>query len=417
MERAVVITRSPLNLGLLWLLTAISSIVFFEPTPYDILGFTLLLLFFGLGLRLPTGLGTPVSLLGVYIITNAFASALAPDPVASLRPLIIHFYLLGNWIFFICLIYENPARVLKVLYSGYLFAAIIAVTLGILGYYKLVPYTEQLIEYGRVRSLFKDPNVYGPFLVPVALYLVARLESATHGEKFVFIGIFAFLTFGILLSFSRGSWLNMAIALVLYAILRPLIQPSARVRRRLMLQTGVVAVFLALFLGWVINTDHIQSMVERRAKLQYYDVQAEGGRFSRQLAVIKMALVRPLGIGEGQSRLRHNFGKEPHNIFLQVLIESGWIGALAFYSFLVLTLVKAFKFLFQPSTIQAVYLASFVCVIGLLVQSLFIDSAHWRHLYLLLAALWGPMLAWKTDVMNHWWANEAAANMPTDDEA
>lgn len=413
MERAVVITRHRLNLGLLWLLMAISSIVFIEPTPYDVMGFALILLFFGLGLRLPTGLGSAVYLLGVYVIANTIASALAPDPVASLRSLVVHIYLLASWILFICLIYEDPARVLRVLYSGYLVAAIIAVTLGILGYYKLVPYTEQLIEYGRVRSLFKDPNVYGPFLVPVALYLVARLETATHGQKIVLIGIFAFLTFGILLSFSRGSWLNFAIALVLYAILRPLIQPSVRLRRRLMLQTGVVALFLVLFVGWVISTDHIQSMVERRAKVQYYDVQAEGGRFSRQLAVIKMALVSPLGIGEGQSRLRQNFGKEPHNIFLQVLIESGWIGALAFYTFLALTLVKAFKFVFQPSTIQAVYLAGFVCVIGLLVQSLFIDSAHWRHLYVLLAALWGPMLAWKTDVVNHQWANESAKNMST----
>ena len=195
MERAIVITRYRLNLGLLWLLMAISSIVFIEPTPYDILGLALVLLFFGLGLRLPTGLGSAVCLLGVYVIANTLASALAPDPMVSLRPLVVHIYLLASWVLFTCLIYEDPVRVLRVLYSGYLAAAIIAVTLGILGYYKLVPYTEQLIEYGRVRSLFKDPNVYGPFLVPVALYLVARLETATHGQKFVLIGIFAFLTF------------------------------------------------------------------------------------------------------------------------------------------------------------------------------------------------------------------------------
>jgi len=31
-------------------------------------------------------------------------------------------------------------------------------------------------------------------------------------------------------------------------------------------------------------------------------------------------------------------------------------------------------------------------------QSLFIDSTHWRHMYLLFAMLWGPLLAWQTDM-------------------
>jgi hypothetical protein len=404
MGRAAVITRHRLSLGLLWLLTAVSSIVFIEPTPYDILGVALMLVFFGLGMRIPAELGSATYLLGVFALANIVASALAPDPVASLRSLTVRLYMIANWVFFTCVIYEDPKRLLRLLFSGYTVAAIIAVTLGILGYYKLVPYTELLVQMGRVRALFKDPNVYGPFLVPVALYLVARLESATPIQKLFLMGIFAFLTFGILLGFSRGSWLNFAVSLLLYFILRLLTQTSARLKRQLLLQAGVVAIFSVLFIGWAINTNAIQSMVKTRTKVQSYDVAQQGGRFSRQLAVIDRALVTPIGIGAGQST--QNFGQEPHNIYLQLLIESGWIGALAFFAFLALTLRQSFHFIFQPSTIQAVYIAGFACFIGVLVQSLFIDSTHWRHMYLLLAVLWGPLLAWRTDTRSHDWVNE-----------
>jgi hypothetical protein len=404
MERAAVITRHRLSLGLLWLLTAVSSIVFIEPTPYDILGVALMLVFFGLGMRIPAELGSATYLLGVFALANIVASALAPDPVASLRSLTVRLYMIANWVFFTCVIYEDPKRMLRLLFSGYTVAAIIAVTLGILGYYKLVPYTELLVQMGRVRALFKDPNVYGPFLVPVALYLVARLESATPIQKLFLMGIFAFLTFGILLGFSRGSWLNFAVSLLLYFILRLLTQTSARLKRQLLLQAGAVAMFSVLFIGWAINTNAIQSMIVTRTKVQSYDVAQQGGRFSRQLAVIDRALVTPIGIGAGQSG--QNFGQEPHNIYLQLLIESGWIGALAFFAFLALTLRQSFHFIFQPSTIQAVYIAGFACFIGVLVQSLFIDSTHWRHMYLLLAVLWGPLLAWRTDTRSHDWVNE-----------
>ncbi len=405
MERAVTVTRYNFSLVLLWLLMAVSSIVFFEPAPYDLLGIALLLVFFGLGLRIPAGLGTAGYLLGIFLLANFIASALAPDPAASFRSLAVRTYMLAFWILFISLIYEDPRRVLRVLFSGYMVAAIIAVTAGVLGYYRLVPYTEQLLEFGRVRSLFKDPNVYGPFLVPVALYAVARLEGASHMKKFFLTGAFGFLMFGILISFSRGSWLNLAIALFLYFLLRLLTQRSRRLRRRMLLQGSAVAALAVLFLGWAINTDSIQSMVERRAKLQYYDLAEERGRFNRQLTVIKRALVRPVGIGAGQSTQEYNFGKEPHNIYLQVLIEAGWIGALAFYGFLLLTLWKSIQFVFQPSELQAVYTAVFACVVGLLSQSLFVDSTHWRHMYLLLAVLWGPLLAWKTELRSTGWAD------------
>lgn len=415
MERIALITQYRFSLGLLWLLMALSSLVFIEPTPYDLLLLALFMVFFGLGLRIPTGIAAAGYLLGIFIIANIVASALAPDPAASFRSLFVRIFMLASWVLLTSLIYENPKRVLRVLFAGYMVAAIIAVIAGILGYYKLVPWSAQLIEFGRVRSLFKDPNVYGPFLVPVALYIVARLETANNLEKLRLIGIFVLLTFGILLSFSRGSWLNFSIALVLFFILRISTHKSPALKRRLLLQGGALALFGALFMGWLISTEEIQHMIEIRTKVQYYDVQ-EGGRFSIQKRVIDTSLIKPLGIGAGQTEHPHYFGKAPHNIYLHVLVEAGWIGALAFYGFLGLTLWKATRFAFQPSDIQAIYIAILACLVGLLAQSLFVDSTHWRHMYLLFAALWGPPLAWQTDIRSgaeattDWLAGDADPN-------
>ncbi|MGD2137721.1 MAG: O-antigen ligase family protein [Gammaproteobacteria bacterium] len=379
---------------LLWLLMAISFIVFIEPAPYDILGLALLLAFLLLGLRIPTGIRYAMIFLGVFYVASILASILSPEPSVSIRPLMIRFYLLASWLLFTSLIHEDPDRVLRVLFSGYTAAAILAVALGVLGYFRLIPYTEQLLENGRVRSLFKDPNVYGPFLVPVMLYLVARMETATRIGKFYLVSVFAFLALGILLGFSRGSWLNLAAALLIYFVLRLATQKSARLKSQLIIQGSVLAAFLALVVGWAMTTGDIGRMLEIRTQMQEYDLK-EGGRFSTQKQILRETLDYPLGIGVHQiAEPYYDFYRAPHNVYLLALIESGWLGALAFYGFLVLTLWKSFQFVFHDTGLQAVYIAVFASACGVLLQSLFVDSHHWRHVYLLYAMLWGPLPIW-----------------------
>lgn len=392
-ERPALVTQYRISLALLWLMLAISSIVFIEPAPYDILGLALVAAFFMLGLRIPARLRNAAILLGIFFLANVIASALTPEPTDSFRALAVRFYMLASWLLFTCMVFEDPERVIRVLFSGYIVAAVIAVTAGALGYYKLVPYTEQLVEFGRVRSTFKDANVYGPFLVPVIMYLIVKLETASWRKKPFLAGLFAYMIFGILVGYSRGSWVNLGVALLTYFTLRLLVQKSAYLKQRLLLQGGMLLLFAALFLGWISTTDQIKDMAAKRAHIiQYYDFQDGRGRFVRQQLVLKRSLEEPLGIGAGQSEQPFFFNKAPHNVYLHVLIESGWIGAVAFFSFLGLTLWKSLRFLHLESDIQIVYIAVFASVIGLLVQSLFVDSTHWRHMYLLFGMLWGPLL-------------------------
>jgi hypothetical protein len=71
-----------------------------------------------------------------------------------------------------------------------------------------------------------------------------------------------------------------------------------------------------------------------------------------------------------------------------VLSEGGWIAGLAFGFFLVLTLAKSLPLVHGSWSFRPESQLAFAAVAGILLQSFFIDSTHWRHLYLLLGVLW-----------------------------
>jgi O-antigen ligase len=405
----MLISDSKYSLALVWVVIAVSSVVSIEPAATDLLAALTLSLFFAFGMRVPAGFGTAGLFLGIYLVANIAASIIAPEPMDTLRSMSVRFFMALICLLFVCLIYENPKKVIKVVWSGYTVAVLIAISAGIIGYYKLIGPNEQLIENGRVRALFKDPNVYGPFIVPVALYSLAKLETSYGMQAFRYSLLLAFCSFGLLLGFSRGSWINFIIAISLYFILRISTQRSA-VKRRRVIFTGVFLVIGGLVLmAGAASTKNIQSMLDKRMKVvQYYDT-GEGGRLTRQLEIIREITVTPLGIGAGQSEKDYNFKKAPHNLYLHVLIESGWIGGFAFYAFIILTLWRGSTFIRHAEDIDGIHIVAYTCLIGILVQSVFIDSTHWRHLFLLFALIWGPMLAWQNQLE---WQHTAQTTQP-----
>ncbi len=381
----------PLVMGWLWLVLASSSVVAFEPAPYDLLGLGLLAGLLLLGLRVPLRLAVPLGLLGLFLLGNIVAGMVAEHPAATLAPIVIRHVMVAFWLLFAALIAQGPVRVIGVLFNGYAFAAVISVILGSLGYFRVLP-AELLLEAGRVKSLFKDSNVYGPFLVPVALWAFASLVRERSGLRAgALLALFLTMALGIMLSFSRGSWVNFAISMTLFFALSMVTSRTETLRNRLVLIGGLVLVLGVVFVVWAGTRDRVLEMLQVRAKLvQYYDL-AEGGRFSVQSAALEASARTPLGIGPGQSNRR--WGLPPHNVYLHVLVEAGWLGALGFYAFLALTLGRALAFCWRPWALQGVYIAMFACTVGTLTQSLFIDSTHWRHLWVLFALLWGPMAA------------------------
>jgi hypothetical protein len=392
------VTQSVFVLWLLWLLLALSSYVRIEPAPCDVLGSGLFVLFFILGLGIPRGIGAPTFCLFIFMLANIIAGMCAPDPVHTLRSMFIRLYMILSWFFFTCLIYENPQRVYGIIWNGYIFAAIICMLAASLIYAGIIalppPPGHASYEVLRAQGLFKDPNVFGPYLVPVALYTLARTIDGSGLRLLAMGALSAWFGFGILIGFSRGSWLNLGVSFMVAMALRFYTERGLAQSARSFVRVGILLGAASLMVIWAKSAGIIGEMFETRSKpVQDYDID----RFANQAKTVKKVLVTPIGIGPGQAEDLETFGYAPHSLFLHVLIESGWLGAVAFYAFLAMTLWRGLNFCMQPTVIQNIYIIVFGCTVGTLTQSLFIDSTHWRHMFLLFGMLWGPLLAWQAD--------------------
>ena len=379
-----------LDAALLGLLMALSSVVFVEPAPYDLLAMLMFASMLAAGLRIPRAIHSAAILLGLFVAGNVIAAMAAADPLQTIRSLSIRIYMVLAWLFLLSLLLRDPLRLLRALWAGYLIAAAVAVVWGSLEYFGLIQ--SDLWQGGlRAKGPFKDPNVFGPFLVPATIYSISRVVRGASRSFVLFGPLTLLFAFGVLLSFSRGAWLNLLISTTLFAGLCFAFTPDIRARLQWLL-TGLLAV--GLFVGLITSAVSIEPIGDRffqRAVLvQKYDT-AAGGRFDSQAAAVRSISGNPLGVGPGRSD--EEFGLEPHNLYLHVFVEGGWVAGLGFLAFIVLTGFRLLRVLARPSPLQIEIVLIFACLTGVLFQSLFIDSTHWRHLWLLLAIAWALVIA------------------------
>lgn len=379
----------PLAVPLITLLLAISSVVFIEPAPYDVLLLALLAVLLASGMRVPREIGLAALLLGGFVMGNLVAAAFAPDPIGTLRSAGIRSYMVVAWLFFVCVVVADPSRILPALWRGYLLAAAGAVVFGVLEYYG---YIHSLHWEGglRAKGPFKDPNVFGPFLVPAAIYCMSRLRAAKALAAVLYLALFLFLAFGILLSFSRGAWINLGLSLAcLFALMLATRRPRREKLHTVLLGGLAVCAALAVVAYAVTFTSAGARFQDRAVLAKTYDLR-EGGRFYTQRLALERVGRSPLGVGPG--RTDDEFGLEPHNLYLHVLVEGGWVAGLSFYAVIFLTFWRSVRLLEWDSSLRDEFLPVFAATIGMFSQSFFIDSTHWRHLWLMLGLAWALII-------------------------
>jgi O-antigen ligase len=236
----------------------------------------------------------------------------------------------------------------------------------------------------RASGLFKDPNVFGPFLVPIAVILLEqriapRVPRVLRMRRLSSWMCLLALTLGILFSYSRAAWGNFAIALVVMLVASSLRRAGAQRALRaivVLLATGATAAMLLSATGSV-------SFLQHRAHLQSYDSQ----RFAAQDFGWKLGWTHPLGVGPGQ--FHFHYPVETHSTFIRVFSEQGFLGLLLWIALLLVTLVLALRNVVVGRDTYGIGSAALLGAwCGLIFNSVVVDTLHWRHLWVVAALIW-----------------------------
>jgi len=400
-------------LAVVWLGMASSGIVFAEPAPVDLALIVLIVLLPAAGL---ISVSCPLLIyLGLWLVVVAggcIGAISAFDFSVAGKQVFVTFYLSIASAALAAFIQRDPARHIRLIMNAYLLAALVATVAALVGYFDIVPpLTELLTEFGRARGTFKDPNVYGAFVVPALVYAL-YLGIAGRGRMAALaLAATGFLLLGALLSFSRGAWSNAAVSIALFSLLSFVTSRSNRIRVRIVSLVVGAVISGALVLGLALQSPAVSTLLLERAQVeQSYDA-LPNGRFAGHEIAKALIVSHPLGIGPLQ--FSGNYHQEDvHEVYLNVLLGHGWLGGGAYILVVALTLVLGMAAAFKPHPAQGLLLVGFSAYAGAVGEGFIVDTDHWRHFFLLMSIIWGVYLTQQPARTDARGFRPAASNMP-----
>lgn len=389
--RGGVVRVSALADGVLWLAVFLGGFVIFEPAPYELFLVAVIPVYFMAGLKIPRSVGPLLVCLICYVTGGLLSTSQtgAPRFVDALVYVGVSLFLAISAVWYAALAADDWRRI-RLIERAYVGTAVLVSLLGIAGYFRLVPDPDLFLLYGRAKSTFQDPNVFGPFLILPSLVLARRLMTGPILTRPGTVLGLVILVLGVFLSFSRAAWGMLAVGLPLLAAVVSANFPTNRQRLRLV---GIVVAGVALLVVLIAVAASIPAVYDilvQRAKLvQDYDGKdgAELGRFARHWAGFMLATEKPFGIGPWEfDRL---YIEATHNTYLKALMEYGWLGFVSYVTLVGFTLRRALPLLWQPRPWQGFAQCLVVSFLLHMVVGWIIDTDHWRHFYLTFGLIWG----------------------------
>jgi O-antigen ligase len=359
---------------------ALLGVVFVEPAPTDLVFFVVIAVALVTGRfdvrRLPAA---AVGIIGAFLALNLVSAVEVVDVARALTFFATTLYVavLGLWV----AAWVTTRRRARIAAGGYLVAAVAAAALGLLALFLPVPGRELIVSEGRMAALFKDPNVFGPFVVPAALILVEEILSPRlfRLRRVLKGALLLVLALGVLFSYSRGAWANLALGIVTVLFVLGLRRGGSR---KVMLALTLVLVAGALVVGTVAVSGSTDFLAER-ARIQSYDAD----RLGAWIAGLEPAQRYPFGVGPGQFESIASISA--HSTYVRVLAEQGLPGLIAIAALMTFTLVAALGNAVAGRDTFGIGSAALLGAwCGLLVNSFVIDTLHWRHLWVVAGLIW-----------------------------
>jgi O-antigen ligase len=376
----------PIPSILYWLVAlAIGSsfYVAIEPAPTDLLFLVLFIAMLGKsGIRFPLDLN-PVLSIGLLSFIAGSALSLLTSALAgsAIFYLAITLYMLVLWYLIVTLLANYGLPMWHLIQRTLVIAAVIGALIGFISHFStaLQDYLGVQSSYGdRARGAFKDPNVYGPFLCAALLLVINRM--VVRGVLSILsVSLLCLFALEILAALSRGAYVNISVTLFVYfALIFFVVSRSRWISRSLVIMAvGSVLVLAASVV--FLRASGLEDLFAHRLGLQNYDDK----RFSTQSLALESLTNTPFGVGPGQSQ--DILQMSPHSLYIRIAIENGLVSLIAFLLFLTATLWIALSGAWRRGPFQDIYVCCTAITLGILVNSLVIDSLHWRHFFLFLA--------------------------------
>jgi O-antigen ligase len=376
-----------IRLALLWLTGVVSGFVMIEPAPYEFIVAVTMLVFVATGLTLRVSHLPLVFLMAFFSIGCALSLVPVAAEPKTIQWTAVTCFLAVTSVFFAMALTDDPMRHLDVLMRGYIVAAVLTSAIAVFAYFRLMPRAELFLGAGRAKATFKDPNVFGPFLILPALIVLQRIVFG-HARDVVVGGTIALvIAAGLFLSFSRGAWGHFAASLAIMLALTYITMHSSKARLRIVVGVVLGGAVVAVFIAALMSLKGVGDLFAERANLVNYYDGGHLGRFGRHILGALMVLDYPNGIGPLQ--FRHYMPEDPHNSFLAAFMSGGWLGGIAYVALTLVVLVVGLRQAFVPTPWQRPYIAIYATFVGEVGESYIIDVQHWRHYFLIIGLIWG----------------------------
>ena len=358
------------------------GVVFVEPAPPDaVLGIVMLVAILTGRFTLRSVPSPMLALVVVMLVLNLVSAIFAVYPGRAVFFFMITAYLamFALWLTGYVSSVERARSIIRPLVAGAVASSLIGV--GVLFFSFPGKSSVDFSDGFRANGLFKDPNVFGPFLVVVALIVLSEIlePRLLRGRLLTKIGYLLALALGIVFAFSRAAWLNAAVGvLVMMAVYAMRRGGSVNVAK-----IGVTLAFAFAVGSVTLSATGQLTFLHERAHIQSYDTD----RFSAQREGVRLAQEHPLGIGPGQ--FEQTVGIASHSTYVRTLAEQGVLGLITTFCLLAGTLalatLNAVKGRDSCGVGSAALLAAWC---GVMANSAFVDTLHWRHLWLVAALIW-----------------------------
>lgn len=375
--------------AVLYLCVLSSFFVFVQPAPYEFLIGVLVFACLLARVRIDVKVLPLLFLMIIRDVSGIYPFFYVMDRPRSVQFMMIHFYLGLNVVVFACLFAQDTMRRLSTLRAAYVLAGVVGTVLGLIGYFKLIPGFEIFTLNDRVVAGFKDPNVFGPFLIPPLLWLIQGFVT----DRFRLISVVCsmILATGLILAYSRAAWIHFVISAALMVWLLFMTSPNRESRKRVVILVIAGLIAFAFLFAILMSIETVREMLIQRAGLQSYDTGTEGSRINTQAKALSDIFDYPLGMGPWEF-LRIN-QLAAHNSIMGTLLNLGWIAGFAYTSLILLTLAIGLRCLIVRTPWQPFLIATYASFVGVIPVGFVIDTDHWRHYYLVVGIIWALSIA------------------------